>query len=142
MHDLLAELGGRGDGQVDRDGRATDAALRAEDRDDPTRLAAAVARSATAARAGRRDRRGGHAAGLVALAGVDLSDRGGQLVAAERLDEELARSGQHGPAQVVGLALDGHHHDGRGGERRGQLLGGRDAVHVRHVDVHQDDVRA
>ena len=66
-------------------------------------------------RAGRRDRRGGHAAGLVALAGMDLSDRGGQLVAAERLDEELARSGQHGPAQVVGLALDRHHHHGRGG---------------------------
>ena len=83
---------------------------------------------------------GRHAARLVALAGVDLADRGGQLVAAERLDEELARAGQHGAAEVVGLALDGHHDHGGRRERRGHLLGGGDAVHVRHVDVHQDDV--
>jgi hypothetical protein len=68
QHDLLAEVGGRRDRQVHRDGRSTDAALGAEDRDDPTRIAAAVARRRTATRTGRRDRHGRHAAGLVALA--------------------------------------------------------------------------
>ena len=56
-----------------------------------------------------------HPALLVALAGADLPDRGGQLVAAERLDQELARAGEHRAAEVVGLALDGHHHDRRAG---------------------------
>ena len=37
--DLLAELGGRGDGHVDRQRRATDAALRAEHGDDLTGVA-------------------------------------------------------------------------------------------------------
>ena len=82
-----------------------------------------------------------HPALLVALASADLPDRGGQLVAAERLDQELARAGEHRAAQVVGLALDGHHHDCRAGHDGRELLGRSDAVHVRHVDVHQDDVR-
>ncbi len=90
-------------------------------------------------RGGDRDHR--HPALLVALAGADLADRCGQLVAAERLDQELASAGEHRAAEVVRLALDGHHHDGRAGDARGELLGGGDAVHVRHVDVHQDDVR-
>ena len=90
-----------------------------------------------------RGRHGGdrHPALLVALASADLADRGGQLVAAERLDQELARAGEHRAAQVVGLALDGHHHDCRAGDDRRELLGRGDAVHVRHVDVHQHDVR-
>ena len=100
-----------------------------------------AAAPAPAARGGRDRRRGRHPAGLVALAGVDLSDRGGQLVAAERLDQELARAGQHRAAEVVRLALDRHHHDRRGRGGPSQLLGRGDAVHVRHVDVHQDDIR-
>ena len=91
--------------------------------------------------AGRRHRRDRDAALLVALARADLADRGGQLVAAERLDQELACAGEHRAAEVVGLALDGHHHDCGAGHDRGELLGRGDAVHVRHVDVHQDDVR-
>ena len=83
----------------------------------------------------------GHPAHLLALAGVDLADRGRQLVRAEGLDEELAGPGQHGAAQVVGLALDGHHHDGGGRDARRQELRGGDPVHLGHVDVHQDDVR-
>ena len=39
--DLLAELGDRRDGHVDRDGGLADPALRAEDRDDHARLAGA-----------------------------------------------------------------------------------------------------
>ncbi len=77
---------------------------------------------------------------LVALAGVDLPDGRRQLVGGEGLDQELARAGQHGPAEVVRLALHGHHHDGRGRDLGRQVLRGGDAVHVRHVDVHEDDV--
>ena len=103
--------------------------------------AAGVRPPGSARPAGRRRRCGDrHPALLLALAGVDLADRGGELVAAERLDEELARAGEHRAAEVVGLALDRHHHDGGGRDGPGQLLGGGDAVHVRHVDVHQDDV--
>ncbi len=87
------------------------------------------------------DRHDRHPALLVALASADLADRGGQLVAAERLDQELAGPGQHRAAEVVRLALDRHHHDGGARDGRRELLGGGDAVHVRHVDVHQDDVR-
>ena len=138
--DLLAELGRGGDREVDRDGGAADAALGAEDRDD---LAGLAAGSPDRCRVGcapawrRRD-----PARLVALASADLADRGGQLVAAERLDQELARAGEHRAAQVVGLALDGHHHDRCVGHAATELLGRGDAVHVRHVDVHQHDIRA
>ena len=74
-----------------------------------------------ACRAGRGDRDAtAMPALLVALAGADLADRGGQLVAAERLDQELAGAGQHRAAEVVRLALHGHHDDrrGRGRSRR------------------------
>ena len=138
--DLLAELGGRGDGQVDRQRRAADAALGAEHGDDLAGVASR--RRARAARAVTRlggDHR--HPRHLLALAGEDLADRRGQLVAAERLDQELARAGQHRAAEVVRLALDRHHDHGGGRDGSRQLLGRRDAVHVRHVDVHQDDVR-
>ena len=54
--DLLAELGRGGDGQVDREGRPADAALRAEDRDDPAGLAGR-ALALTAPAGGRRPRR-------------------------------------------------------------------------------------
>ena len=80
-----------------------------------TRPGLAAARRAVPGRAGVAGRRGGrgrHAALLVALAGVDLADRRRQLVAAERLDQELAGAGQHRAAEVVRLALDGHHDDG------------------------------
>ena len=140
--DLPAELGGGGDRQVDRDGRPADAALRAEDRDDVARARCrpSPARRPTGAAPGG-DRHGRHPALLVALAGADLSDRCGQLVAAERLDQEFACAGEHRSAEVVRLALDGHHHDGGGRDGRRQLLGRGDAVHVRHVDVHEDDIR-
>ena len=139
-HDLLAQLGGGRDGEVDRERRAADAALRAEDGDDLAGLAGLASGRCRAAAAGR-GRGDGDPAQLLALARVDLADRGGELVAAERLDQELARAGEHRAAQVVGLALDGHHDDRRGRDVARELLGRRDAVHVRHVDVHQDDVR-
>src|SRR5205085_6606518 len=107
--DLLAEVGRGGDGHVDRDGRAAHAALRAEERDDDARLAVAAATCAVAAADGNE----GDPRELLALAHVDLADRGRQLVTAERLDEELARAGEHRSAEVVRLALDRHHDDGR-----------------------------
>jgi hypothetical protein len=72
---------------------------------------------------------------------VDVADGRRQLVAAEGLDQELASAGQHRPAEIVRLALHGHHHDRRGRDCASELLRGRDAIHVRHVDVHEDDVR-
>ena len=137
--DPLAELRGGGDGQVDRDRRPADAALGAEDGDDQPGSPSPSPRPSPC----RRTAAAGDAdpALLLALARADLADGRGQLVAAERLDQELAGAGQHRAAQVVRLALDGHHHDGRAGRARRELLGGGDAVHVRHVDVHQDDVR-
>ena len=78
---------------------------------------------------------------LVLLARPDLADRGRQLVGAERLDQELPCAGEHRAAQVVRLALDGHHDHGGGRDVRGELLGRGDPVHAGHVDVHQDDVR-
>ena len=89
----------------------------------------------------RRGRRHGDKALLLALAAVHLSDGGRELIRAERLDQELAGPGQHGSAEVVRLTLDGHHHDRGGRDGPGQLFRGGDAIHVRHVDVHQDDIR-
>ena len=86
-------------------------------RDDRARLAG---RACAAGRAGPRPAAVPAAATgamrrlLVAFSRVDLPDRRRQLVRAERLDQELAGSGQHRSAEVVRLALDGHHHDGRG----------------------------
>jgi hypothetical protein len=74
------------------------------------------------------------------LASVDRANRRGQLVGAEGLDQELPGAGQHRPAEVVGFALDRHHHDRRARHLGRELLGRLDPVHVRHVDVHQDDV--
>ena len=102
----------------------------------------AFTRSPVAATGGGDHRDGGHPALLVALASAHLADRRGQLVAAEGLDEELASACQHRSAEVVRLALDRHHDDRGARNGRGELLGGGDAVHVRHVDVHQHDVRA
>ena len=139
--DRLAELRRGGDRHVDRDRGPADAALRAEDRDDlAVAVAAAAGRAGGAARGHDRGRR--PAVGLLDLPGVDLPDRGRQLVAAEGLDEELARAGEHRAAEVVRLALHRHHHDGGVRDLGAHPLGCRDAVHVRHVDVHQHDVRA
>src|SRR2546430_16711999 len=55
--------------------------------------------------------------------------------------QELAGARLHGPPQVVALALDGHDDDRRPWGFLGQHLGRLDAVHDRHVDVHEDDVR-
>ena len=117
MHDALAELGGGGDRQVDGDRRPADAALGLKTA--TTRPGSRARRWPRVAAAGGPAATGATAiaALLLALAGVDLADRGGQLVAAERLDQELAGAGEHRAAQVVGLALDGHHHD-RGVGRR------------------------
>ena len=142
----LAELGRRGDREVDGERRAPDAALGAEHRDDAAGLAVLALdlgsdRDGAGAAARPTGRAGRDPGQLLLLAGVDLPDRRGELVRGERLDEELARPGQHRPAEVVGLALDGHHHDRGGRHLGGQAFRRRDAVHVRHVDVHQDDVR-
>ena len=137
---LLAELGGGRDREVDRDRRSADPALGAEHRD---QLAGFAVGAPCGSRGGRGDGvvGDGDPALLLAFPRVDLADRGGQLVAAERLDEELARPGEHRSAEVVRLTLD-RHHDDRGGRDLGrELLGRGDAVHVGHVDVHQHDVR-
>src|SRR6185369_1254499 len=68
-------------------------------------------------------------------------DRGGELIGAERLDQELAGAGEHRSTKVVRLTLDRHHDHGGGRDVRGELFGRRDPVHAGHVDVHQDDVR-
>ncbi len=135
--DLLAQFRGGGDRHVHRDRRASDAALGAEQRDDQARLAAGV-RPDRARGLGRG--RDGEPTGLLPFAGVDLADRGGQLVAAEGLDEELAGPRQHRAAEVVRLALDRHHHDRCGRHGPTEQLRGGDPVHVRHVDVHQHDI--
>ena len=48
---------------------------------------------------------------------VDVADRVDQLVGGEGLHQELARPGEHRAAQVVLLALDGHHDDRGLGDR-------------------------
>ena len=78
---------------------------------------------------------------LLLLQLVDAPDAGDQLVAAERLDQELAGTRLHRPAQVVALALNRHDDDGRGRDFLGEGFGRLNPVHDRHVDVHQDDVR-
>ena len=72
---------------------------------------------------------------------VDPPDAGDQLVPAEGLDQELAGPRLHRPPEIVALALDGHDDDRRPRGFLGQHLGRLDAVHDRHVDVHEDDVR-
>ena len=94
---------------------------------------------AAVASLGGRGRRVSHA--LLVLSRVHLADGGRQLVGAERLDKELAGPCQHGAPKVVRLALDGHHHDRGRRDLRREQLGRGDPVHVRHVDVHQDDIR-
>ena len=69
-----------------------------------------------------------------------MADGVDELVRGERLDEELARPGEHRSAEIVRFAMDRHHHDRGGGHGGRQLLRRGDPVHVRHVDVHQDNV--
>ena len=79
---------------------------------------------------------------LLLLQLVDPPDAGDELVPAEGLDQELAGARLHGPPEVVPLPLDRHDDDRGVGHLLGQDLGRLDAVHDRHVDVHQDDVGA
>jgi hypothetical protein len=136
--DPLAELG-RGHAEVDGDGRATDAALGREDGHDAAGLARL--RAIVAGRGGRDGRALDHAAELLALTCGHLADGGHELVGAEGLDQEFAGAGKHRAAQVVGLALDAHHHDRCRRQAGRELFRGGDAIHARHVDVHQHDRR-
>src|SRR6266511_337920 len=52
----------------------------------------------------------------------------------------LARSREHRAAEVILLALDAHHDDRRPRDGVRDDLGRGDAVHVGHVDVHEDRV--
>ena len=125
--------------QVRRQGRASDSSLGGEDGDDLVVLGVGFAH------ADRRSRGipgGLHLLAPNELALVDALDRGRELVGAERLDEELARAGQHGALQVLGLTMDAHHDHGAVRQPLGDDLRSGDAVHARHVDVHDDDVRA
>src|SRR5664279_2504099 len=129
----LVELRGGRDRHVDRDRGPANAALGTEDSD---HLTGVVDRRGS----NRSSHRNREPLELLPLASIDLADGGGQLVRAERLDQELARSSQHRAAQVVRLTLDRHHHD-RGARHGGrELLRRFDSIHVRHVDVHQDDI--
>src|SRR4029079_7462291 len=100
-----AGLGRCGDVEVYRDGRPADAALGAEDSDDDPGFARFGRPRATRGGTAGGDRRGRDAALLVPLTRAHLADRRGQLVTAERLDEEFASSGEHRAAEVVRLAL-------------------------------------
>ncbi len=135
---LLPRSAAADDGEVDGDRRPADAALRAEHGDELAGFPVALRRD----RGRSRDRGDRDPVLLLALPRVDLADRGAQLVAAERLDEELAGAGEHRPTEVVRLALDRHHHDRCGRDLGREQLGRRDPVHVGHVDVHQHDIRA
>jgi len=98
----------------------------------------------TATRPGEdRRRRGLLVAGALHLLDlVHVTDRVHELVGGERLHQELACPGEHRASQVVLLALDAHHDDRRFGHGVRDDLGRRDAVHVGHVDVHEDHVGA
>ena len=86
--------------------------------------------------------RGGRASegALLLLELMDASDRGDQLVVAERLDQVLARASLHRAAEVVALALDRHDDHGRGGQLLSEPLGELDPIHDRHVHVGEHDV--
>lgn len=76
----------------------------------------------------------------VAATGVDLADRGGQLLGRGVLGDEAAHPGGHGAAQVPRAAEageDAHRAAGPGGA---QLLGDGEAVGAGHVDVEHRDI--
>ena len=66
---------------------------------------------------------------------------GHQVGLGERLDQVGHGAGVAGPPDQVALGERGQDDD-RGESLRGDLLGGRDAVQARHLDVHDDEVRA
>ena len=132
----------QGDREVGRDGRPPDPALRGEEGDD----LAGLARRRGWPPARGAGRGGGLRRGRVARPAdlfelVDVADGVDELVGGERLHEELARAGEHRAAQIILLALDGHHDDRRLGNGVRDDLGRGDPVHVGHVDVHEDHVR-
>ena len=130
------------DREIRRDRGPAHAALRREERDD----LAVVARRGRGADCTRRarGRRGGlRVPGTLDLFElVDVTDRVDELIGGERFHEEFACAGEHRPAEIVLLALDAHHDDRRFRNGVADDLGRRDPVHVRHVDVHEDHVRA
>jgi hypothetical protein len=127
------------DRQVRGDRGAADAALGREERDDLAHLPPRLGDGRAAHGGRRRDGRVASPAHLLQL--VDVADRVDELVGGEGFHEELTGAGEHRAAQVVLLALDAHHDDRRLRNGVRDDLGGRDPVHVRHVDVHEDHVR-
>ena len=86
--------------------------------------------------------RGRRGCRLAQLEGMDAADGRYQLVAAEGLLEELARPGQHGPAEGLVLDVQGEQDHARPGQVLHQHLGRLDAVHAGKPRVHHGHVRA
>ena len=88
----------------------------------------------------------GERVGLRLVRGRRLEQRGGdrllQRANLERLDQEVARAGVHGPHRIGDLRAAAHHDDRR--SRRMHARGGQDleAGHLRHPDVRQDQIEA
>src|SRR5207253_7589253 len=141
--DLPLGLVRHGDGQVGRDQGLAHAAFAGIEEEDLSMLPAArgLAVGGGRGRGGRCAGRFGEEGFLLLFELVDAPDTGDQLVTREGLDQELAGPRLHSPPQVVPLALDRHDDDRGPGRLLGQHLGRLDAVHDRHVDVHQDQVR-
>ena len=66
-------------------------------------------------------------------------ERRGDVAGGERLDDVGHDAGVAGPLDELGLA-ERREHDDRADPLLADLLGGGDAVHDRHLDVHDDDV--
>ena len=99
---------------------------------------------AAVARAGagpdhRRDDPGRHLGREQGVPAGDRTDRVDELLGVGVLEQEAARPGPQGVEEVV-VAVEGREHDDPAEVRRDDRPGRLDAVHHRHLHVHEDDV--
>src|SRR5262249_36854091 len=71
---------------------------------------------------------------------MDMANRLIQVISADRLGQELTSASQHRPTHIIRLALDTHNNDLDGWILGQYRLSSRDAIHIGHINVHQDDI--
>src|ERR1035438_7452437 len=72
---------------------------------------------------------------------MDIGNRLKDFGLRRSLQQIAAGSGQQGVEYLVAVLIDGQHQDLRGGDEGFELADTLDAVHLRQIDVHQDDIR-
>ncbi len=69
---------------------------------------------------------------------VSVVDSRQQFIQRERLRQEISGPGHHRPPDIICLTLDRHHDHLRFRKLTGNTLAGGYAIHIRHINIHQD----